>query len=107
MEAETGRRAALVKACAGIDKDPAEYLQENGHSASDTKNQRLRHAYLVENYAAGLSSSNLTMHQIKINFTDDLRYAGRWMTFIRVLGYGALLVCGDAISKLVYVPSFQ
>ncbi|KAG9247724.1 hypothetical protein BJ878DRAFT_477104 [Calycina marina] len=36
---------------------------------------------------------------------EDLRYAVRWMIFIDALGLGAVLVCGEAIAKLVYKTS--
>jgi hypothetical protein len=36
---------------------------------------------------------------------EDTRYASRWMIFLEPLGLGALLVCGEAISRLVWVRS--
>jgi hypothetical protein len=54
-------------------------------------------------YAAGFSSSALNMCDIKTAFKEDLRYAVRWMIFINALGVGAILVCGEAIAKLVCV----
>jgi hypothetical protein len=38
---------------------------------------------------------------MKKAFKEDIRYAGRWMIFLEPLGLGALLVCGEAISRLV------
>jgi hypothetical protein len=78
-------------------RDLQEYLEENGHRPSDTSNHRLRHAYLVYIYAAGFSSSDSNMCNIKTAFKEDLRYAVRWMIFIDDLSLGAVLVCGEAI----------
>jgi hypothetical protein len=51
-------------------------------------------------YAAGFSSSASNICDIKTTF-EDLRYAVHWMNFINALGLGAVLVCGEAIAKLV------
>ena len=80
--------------------DFEEYLEENGHPLSKGSNQRLRHAYLTEIYAAGPSCSD---SDVKIAFKEDLQYAVRWMVFIRPFGLGAILMCGESISKLVCV----
>ena len=42
------------------------------------------------------------MIDIKTAFKEDLRYAVRWMIFVNALGLGAVLVCGEAIAKLVW-----
>ncbi|KAL5330866.1 hypothetical protein ACEPPN_000391 [Leptodophora sp. 'Broadleaf-Isolate-01'] len=85
-------------------RDFQEYLEENGHRPSDTSNHRLRHAYLVYIYAASFSSTS-KMCDIKTALKEDLRYAVRWMIFIDALGLGAVLVCGEAIARLVYKTS--
>jgi hypothetical protein len=82
-------------------RDFQEYLAENGHRPSDTSNHRLRHAYLVYIYAASFSSSAMNMCDVKTALREDLRYAVRWMIFVNALGLGAVLVCGEAIAKLV------
>ncbi|KAH6677206.1 hypothetical protein B0J14DRAFT_651095 [Halenospora varia] len=45
------------------------------------------------------------MCYIKTAFKEDLRYAVRWMIIINALGLGAVLVCGEAIAKLLYKTS--
>jgi hypothetical protein len=85
-------------------RDFEEYLGENGHPLSEGLNQRLRHAYLTEIYAAGSSCSDA---DVKTAFKEDLRYAVRWMIFIRPFGVGAIIVCGESISKLVCVNVTQ
>ncbi|CAG8981559.1 hypothetical protein HYALB_00013832 [Hymenoscyphus albidus] len=45
------------------------------------------------------------MCDVKTAFKEDLRYAVRRMIFINALGLGAVLVCGEAIAKLVYKTS--
>ena len=78
------------------------YLEESGHPLSEGLNQRLRQAYLVYIYAAGFNTpSDLDIAYIKKAFKEDIRYAGRWMIFLEPLGFGALLVCGEAILRLV------
>ncbi|KAH8797858.1 hypothetical protein F5884DRAFT_864215 [Xylogone sp. PMI_703] len=79
-------------------RDFEDYLVKNGHPLSKGSNQRLRHAYLKEIYAAGSTHSDSVL---KIAFKEDLRYAFRWMIFIRPFGLGAIFVCGEEISKLV------
>jgi hypothetical protein len=85
--------------------DFEEYLEESGHPLSERLNQRLRQAYLIYIYTAGFSTpSDLDMACMKKTFKEDIRYAGRWMIFLESLGLarlGALLVCGEAISRLV------
>ena len=81
-------------------RDYEEYLEENGHPISEGSSQRFRHAYLTDIYAADSSRSHL---DVKAAFKEDLRYAARWMIFIKRFGLGAILVCGQYISKLVYV----
>lgn len=84
--------------------DFREYLEENRHRPSDISNHRPRHAYLVNIYAASFSSTS-KMGDIKTALKEDLRYAVRWMVFIDALGLGAVLVCGEAIARLVCVSS--
>src|SRR5450756_492242 len=79
-------------------RDFQEYLAENGHRPSGTSNHRLRRAYLVYIYAAGFSSSAMSMCDVKTSLREDLRYAVRWMIFVNALGLGAVLVCGEAIA---------
>ena len=57
-------------------------------------------AFLVEIYAG--RSSDQTIDEARKAFKEDLKYAGRWMIFIRALGFGAIFVCGKAIAKMVY-----
>ncbi|KAH9205189.1 hypothetical protein DL95DRAFT_397884, partial [Leptodontidium sp. 2 PMI_412] len=45
------------------------------------------------------------MGDIKTALKEDLRYAVRWMVFIDALGLGAVLVCGEAIARLVHKTS--
>ncbi|KAG9230111.1 hypothetical protein BJ875DRAFT_546436 [Amylocarpus encephaloides] len=82
-----------------------EYLVENGYHPSDTSNHRLRYGYLVYIYAANFNSSDSKRCDIRTALKEDLRYAIRWMIFIDALGLGAVLVCGEAIAKLVYKTS--
>ncbi|TAQ87105.1 hypothetical protein B7494_g4571 [Chlorociboria aeruginascens] len=70
---------------------------ENGHPLSAGTNQRLCQAYLTYIYAAGTPDSDTA--DIKTAFKEDIRYASRWMIFLGLLGLGALLVCGEAISR--------
>jgi hypothetical protein len=42
------------------------------------------------------------MCDIKTAFKEDLPYAVRRTIFINALGLGAVLVCREAIAKLVY-----
>ncbi|KAH9209099.1 hypothetical protein DL95DRAFT_467100 [Leptodontidium sp. 2 PMI_412] len=65
----------------------------------------MRHAYLVYIYAASLSSSASKRCDIRTASKEGLRYAVRWMIFIDALGLGAVLVCGEAIARLVYKTS--
>jgi len=98
----TGHRAALVAAGTVVDQ---EYLAENGHRPSDTSNHRLRYGYLVYIYTAGFDSSDSKRCDIRTALKEDLRYAVRWMIFIDALGLGVVLVCGEAIARLVCVRS--
>ena len=82
-----------------------EYLAENGHRPSDTSNHRLRYAYLVYIYADSFNSSASKRCDIRTALKEDLRYAVRWMIFIDALGLGAVIVCGEAIARLVCVRS--
>jgi hypothetical protein len=43
----------------------------------------------------------MNMSDVKTALREDLRYAVRWMIFVNALGLGAVLVCGEAIAKLV------
>ena len=74
-----------------------EYLEENGDTTSKGSNQRLRDAYLTRIWAG----SSLSVSDVRRVFKEDLRYATRWMIFVRRFGLGAILVCGQGISKLV------
>ena len=91
------RALALIR----IFHDYREYLLENGYSLEDASCHRPRHGFLIGIYAGGSPDKN--MYKVRLAFKEDIRYASRWMIFIRVLGFGALLVCGEAISKIVYV----
>jgi hypothetical protein len=83
-------------------RDFEEYLEENNHPRSEGLNQRLRQAYLIYIYAAGFGTlSDLDMAGMKKAFKEDIRYASCRMIFPEPLGLGALLVCGEAVSRLV------
>ena len=56
-------------------------------------------------YAARFSSSASKRCDIRTALKEDLRYAVRWMIFIDALGLGAVIVCGEAIARLVCVRS--
>jgi len=56
-------------------------------------------------YAARFSSSASKRCDIRTALKEDLRYAVRGMIFIDALGLGAVLVCGEAIARLVYKTS--
>ena len=58
-------------------RDFEEYLEEGGNPLSEGSNQRLRHAYLMEIYAADSSRSGLDVTDMKTAFKEDLRYAVR------------------------------
>jgi hypothetical protein len=57
----------------------------------------------MEIYAADSSWSELDATDMKMAFKEDLRYAVRWMIFVKTLGPSAIIVCGEGISKLVCV----
>jgi hypothetical protein len=78
------------------------YLKESGHSLLKGLNQQLRQAYLIYIYTTGFSTpSDLDIAYIKKAFKEDIRYTSQWIIFLKPLGLGALLVYGEAISRLV------
>jgi hypothetical protein len=58
----------------------------------------LRDTFLVGGYTDPISDIDLP--KVRKFFSDDLRYAKRWMFFVKALGgYGAFVVCGARYFK--------
>lgn len=81
-------------------QDYTEFLEQNREMAKYTTEQVIRVAFLKEVYVD--NTSGIDLPKVRKTFSNDLRFAQRWMFFVKALGGpGAVVVCGEAISKLV------